>query len=103
MCFALSITSAGIALDYVSRDPKNDVEADVLVHAGAILAAALNVHFAMEFARMRRATRVAVVLYVFALFFEIANLQGLLWTGHYDVDVDAFGERVGYAVGQPSA
>jgi len=103
LCFALSVASAGIALDYVSNDPKNNVQADVLVHAGVIFAAALNVHFAMEFARVRQATRIAGGLYALALFFEIGNVQGLLWSGHRDVVVEAFGERVGYSVGNPTA
>ncbi|HVR20154.1 MAG TPA: ATP-binding protein [Polyangiaceae bacterium] len=100
MCFALSITSAGIALDYVSVDPQNDLDSDILVHVGAIPAAALNVHFAMEFARVRRATRIAVALYALVVIFEIGNIQGLLWSAHHDVVVEAFGDRIEYAVGQ---
>jgi signal transduction histidine kinase len=103
MCFALSVASAGNALDYMASDPQNDVQADKLVHAGAILAAAVNVHFAMEFARVRQATRIAGLLYIGVLFFEIANAQGLLWSGHRNVVVEAFGEPVGYAVGTPTA
>ena len=48
MCFALSVASAGNALDYSSSDPENNLTADKLVHAGAILAAAVNVHFALD-------------------------------------------------------
>jgi uncharacterized membrane protein YeiB len=103
MCFALSVASAGNALDYVSSDPQNDMRSEILVHTGAILAAALNVHFAMEFARVRQATRIAGLLYVLVLFFEIANVQGLLWSGHKDVVVEAFGERIVYAAGTPTA
>jgi signal transduction histidine kinase len=102
MCFALSATSVGIALDYVSSDPANNLWTDQLVHAGAILASALNVHFAMEFARMRRATRIAAGLYALAFVFELVNLKGLLWTGHTEIVVHAFGAKVGYAVGEPS-
>lgn len=102
MCFSLSVTSAGIALDYVSADPTNDLEADILTHAGAIPAAALNVHFAMEFARVRHATRIATALYALVAVFEIANFQGLFWSGHYDVVVEAFGAQVGFAVGHPT-
>ena len=102
MCFALSVASAGNALDYVSSDPQNDLKSEILVHTGAILAAALNVHFAMEFARVRQATRIAGLLYVLVLFFEIANAQGMLWSGHKDVIVEAFGERIVYAAGIPT-
>jgi signal transduction histidine kinase len=99
LCFALSIASAGIALDYVSSD---DVLADKLVHTGVILAAVMNVHFAVEFARVRRATRVVGALYAIALLFEVANVQGLLWSGHHDVVVDSFGERIEFAVANPT-
>jgi signal transduction histidine kinase len=102
LCFSLSIASAGVALDYVASDPENDLYADTLVHAGVILAATLNVHFALEFARVRQATRVVGVLYALVLFFEIANAQGLLWYGHHTVTVNAFGERLAYAVGDPT-
>ncbi|HEX6276828.1 MAG TPA: ATP-binding protein [Polyangiaceae bacterium] len=100
LCFALSITSAGNALDYVAHDARNDLEADILLHVGAIPAAALNVHFALEFARVRRATRIAAALYAVAVVFLILNLQGLLWSGHEGIVVNAFGERIGYGVGQ---
>jgi signal transduction histidine kinase len=56
----------------------------------------------MEFARVRQATRVAAGLYLFALAFEIVNLQGGFWTTHRGVAVEAFGRSVGYAVGEPT-
>jgi signal transduction histidine kinase len=102
-CFALSVMSAGNALDYLSDGARNNVDADKLVHAGAIMASALNVHFAMQFARLRQATRVAAGLYALALVFELANLGGALWSGHRIVVVEAFGEHVRYAVGVPTA
>jgi signal transduction histidine kinase len=43
------------------------------------------------------------VLYALVVFFEIANAQGLLFAGQHDVVVDAFGEHVGFVVGNPTA
>jgi len=65
------------------------------------VAAAFNVHFALEFARIGRANRVAIALYAVAFVFEIANLNGMLWVAHRAVHTSVFGQTVNYGAGVP--
>jgi signal transduction histidine kinase len=101
LCFSFSVASFGVAIDFFSVDRSDFARADRIAHAGFIVAAAFNVHFALEFARIGRATRVAVVLYAVAVLFELANLNGALWVDHRAVHATVFGKGVDYGAGVP--
>jgi signal transduction histidine kinase len=103
LCFSLAICSAGVSLDYTAVTPEGHLRADMLLHSGAILGAALNLHFALSFAKIRNASRIATAAYVLALVFEIANPLGLLWSGHRVLSIELFGAFIPVAVATPSA
>jgi signal transduction histidine kinase len=103
LCFSLAICSAGVSLDYTAVTPAEHLRADMLLHSGAIIAAALNLHFALTFAKIRHASRIATVAYLLALVFEVANPLGLLWSGHEVRETMLFGARIPVAVATPSA
>ncbi|HEY3496190.1 MAG TPA: ATP-binding protein [Polyangiaceae bacterium] len=102
LCFALSVASLGISIDFFSTNQEEYARADKIVHAGYIVAGVFNVHFALEFARIGGTRRVAVVLYALAAFFEFANLKGWLWSGFRPVDAVLFGGQVHFGAGVPS-
>jgi signal transduction histidine kinase len=101
LCFSFSVASFGVAIDFFSVNQADFARADRIAHSGFIVAAAFNVHFALEFARIGRANRVAIALYAIAFLFEIANLNGMLWVGHRAVQASVFGEAVEYGAGVP--
>lgn len=103
LCFSLAICSAGVSLDYTAVTHHEHLRADMLLHSGAILAAALNLHFALTFAKIRHASRIATVAYLLALVFEVANPFGLLWSGHEVHVTELFGASIPVAVATPSA
>ena len=51
LCLSLSVASAGVAFDYTQAGLAARVLADQVTHSGMILAAALNLHFALCFGR----------------------------------------------------
>jgi signal transduction histidine kinase len=101
LCFALSLASLGVSVDFFSHTAEDYAFADKLAHSGFIVAGVLNVHFALEFARIGGTRRVAIVLYAIAFFFEIANFQGWLWVDYRAVDAVVFGVTVHYGAGVP--
>lgn len=101
LCFSFSVASFGVAIDFFSVERDDFARADRIAHAGFIVAAALNVHFALEFARVGRANRVAIALYAVAFLFELANLNGLLWVDFRMVQATLFGKNVAYGAGVP--
>jgi signal transduction histidine kinase len=103
LCFAFSVSSLGEALDYVSHSLPAYERADIVTHAGYIVGAAVNVHFAMAFARVRDRRRIAIVLYAVALAFECVNLSGRLWVGRRELTTSLFGASAHFTIGVPSA
>jgi signal transduction histidine kinase len=103
LCFALSIASFGGALDYLATNEAAHVRADVVTHAGYIIGAAVNVHFALAFGRVRERRRFAVVLYSVALAFEVVNATGGFWVGRRAVTTSVLGATMHYNIGVPSA
>jgi len=103
LCFAFSVSSLGEALDYVAHALPAYVFADKVNHAGYIVGAAVNVHFAMAFARVKERRRIALVLYAVAFGFELVNLSGRLWVGRTELTTRLFGAPVHFSIGVPSA
>jgi signal transduction histidine kinase len=102
LCFAFSIASLGIALDFISANSRDRLHFDVLAHVGFIIAGALNLHFALEFARVPGRARLLPAIYALALVFEVANVTGWLWREHRAVETTVFGRAVHYGVGEPT-
>jgi hypothetical protein len=63
LCLSLSLGSAGIAFDYASEGLAARVLADKITHTGVILAATVNLHFALCFSRWERRTSRLLPLY----------------------------------------
>jgi signal transduction histidine kinase len=102
LCFAFSLSSFGEALDYSAKVAAENEQADRITHAGYVVAAAVNVHFALAFARVPKRGRIALVLYALAAVFQIANFSGALWVGRREFINTVFGSPVRFSVGEPS-
>jgi signal transduction histidine kinase len=104
LCFSLSVMSVGLGLDYHDGGNTPRLIAGQIGLSGAILAAALNVHFALCFSSVQQRLRRCWPLYVLALFFLVANWSGAFWVpGKLQlVRSDVFGERVDHSIGVPS-
>jgi signal transduction histidine kinase len=102
LCFAFSLASLGEALDYVAQTARNYERADMVTHGGYIIGAAINVHFALAFARVQGRKRIAIGLYTIALGFEAMNLSGKLWVGRIMRTSFLFGQPVHFSLGVPS-
>lgn len=102
LCFAFSVSSFGEARDYVSHTLAEYQRSDVVTHAGYIVGAALNLHFALAFARVKERRGLVVLIYALALVFEIFDWSGSLWHGRRVVDAFLFGAPVRFSVGEPS-
>jgi signal transduction histidine kinase len=102
LCFAFSLSSFGEALDYSAQQLSQNERADRITHAGYVVAAAVNVHFALAFARIPNRHRIAFVLYALAFAFQVANFSGAFWVGRREFVNTVFGTPVRFSVGEPS-
>jgi signal transduction histidine kinase len=96
LCCSLSLVSAGVAYDYAQSELPARLLADRVTHTGLILAAAVNLHFALSFARTLGLRLRAGLLYVVA-----AGYLFVLWSGGWVseqppqlVDAYLFGQQV---------
>lgn len=76
LCFALAVTTGGIAYSYV---PGRWFLAAYATHGGAIAAVALNLHFVMRYAGVRNTRRIAGGVYALAAFYELLCWGGMWW------------------------
>src|SRR6185369_8314668 len=102
LCFTFSLSSFGEALDYVSSTSDAYHRSDVINHAGYIAGSALNLHFALAFARVQRRGRIAFLLYVAAAAFLAADFSDRFWIDRHTATTFLLGEQVHYSVGEPS-
>lgn len=79
LCFALALTTGGMAWMSLATSPEIWLRASQVVLVGSIMAPALNLHYALRYAAPERARSVALAAYAAATFFELANLLGLWW------------------------
>lgn len=79
MCFALAFHSASSARAHVAPDVAGRLVAVTGVMQAAILAAAINVHFVVEFAGVRGRRRLVYVVYAVAMAFELVLIFGQWW------------------------
>ncbi|HEX5100668.1 MAG TPA: ATP-binding protein [Polyangiaceae bacterium] len=102
LCFAFSLSSLGEARDYVGHTFEEYQRSDVITHAGYIAGAALNLHFALAFARVRGRRWLLGLIYGAALMFEALVWTNQFWHGRRVVDALLFGDPVRFSVGVPN-
>ncbi len=102
LCLSLSVGSAGVAYDYAQSGFAARAVADQIIHSGMILAAALNLHFAICFGRAPARQRHVTWLYVVALAYLLLLWSGAWWhPGPPNVlDASLFGRKIEHVVGQ---
>jgi signal transduction histidine kinase len=79
LCVAFSVLTAGMTLDFAVTPLEGRFFADQITHTGAIFAAAINLHFALTFARPGPRHPLFAAVYWMAAAFSVATWLGLLW------------------------
>ena len=79
LCGAIAVATVGLSMTYGASDLEMRKLGAHLGYAGVIFAGTLNLHFVMTYARMARAHRIALVLYVVMGFYQIVNWGGWWW------------------------
>lgn len=102
LCAAFSVLTGGVAYDLTAQTLDARIVADKVTHTGAILASALNVHFASCFALSERRARLLAPLYALAGLLLLAVWAGVLWVpGSYRlIETLAFGFKMRHAIGE---
>ncbi len=103
LCTTLAVATGGAAYAYAD-DGEHWPAAMRIVHAGMILAAAMNLHFVMRYARVQRVGLFAGLAYVLALFYELLNALDGWWVDEaWQVrKISAFGLEITRFSGQPT-
>lgn len=79
LCFAFSFTTGGISYTYAVGGSAHWFLAAHITHAGAIAAVALNLHFVMRYAGLKRTNRIAAGVYALGVVYEFLLWAGLWW------------------------
>ncbi len=101
LCFALAFTTGGIAYSYAAPGPQQWFVSAYATHGGAIAAVALNLHFVMRYAGVKKAERIAIGVYLVGAFYEILCWGDLWWDRSSLHSVQ--GTVLGFPVGHLSA
>src|ERR1051325_3612726 len=104
VCFALAMTDLGLTITAADRGLEHFVLASSLAHAGALLATAFNVHFALAYVAPARAPKFAPIVHGSNDFYLIVYLSGFWWEpGSFRlVSWDVFGTGIGQVVARPT-
>jgi signal transduction histidine kinase len=78
LCFALAFATFGVAMSYGTSSLQGTITSTYLTRGADIAATAINLHFAMRYAGVRRASPWVWVIYAVAVPYEL-----LTWTGHW--------------------
>ena len=102
LCLSLSVGSIGVAGEYSALALPTRIFAEQVTHGGMIFAAALNLHFALCFARVVNLQRRVIWLYVVALGYLVVLLSGSWWRpGPPEVeDAFLFGKKIAHLAGE---
>jgi signal transduction histidine kinase len=102
LCAAFSVLTGGMAFDYSGGPMSHRYLADQITHMAAILAAVVNLHFALSFALPAQKDTLIRPLYLLAFAFVLADWLGVLWVpGSYHViQSRALGVSVDHALGR---
>lgn len=100
LCAAFSVLTGGVAYDLTQPPLAGRLLADQITHAGATLAAVINVHFAASIASLKLPRGTLVLLYGAALLLLLGDIQGRLWVpgSHHLVQVHALGLVAKHAI-----
>jgi signal transduction histidine kinase len=101
LCLSLSVGSAGVAFEYGQSALSARVLAGGITHSGMILAAAINLHFALCFGGAPAVRKRAVWLYVVAFGYLVILWSGLWWHPGppHLLDAFLFGRKIESVVG----
>lgn len=104
LCFALALTSSGMARLAVADSPETAAVAAKLVLTGSILAPVINLHYALRYGPPALARKVIVPAYALAVAFEIGNSLGAFWVpGSTNVEqMAALGGTLNYVRALPT-
>jgi signal transduction histidine kinase len=97
LCFALALTSTGMAWSHAIHAADQWLVPGSIAHAGAIIAAAVNLHFVMRYAKVRHAGQIARAAYAIAGVGLALLVSGAWWAP------DGFSIRTGRVLGYPVA
>jgi signal transduction histidine kinase len=105
LCLAFSVMTLGVGVSYIEASASVRVLSDQIAHTGAILAAVLNVHFALCFVEVKRSKQILRLLYGTAAMFIALNWSGLWWRpeSYRVVHGDVFGYPVEYFISDATA
>lgn len=78
VCFALAVMTGAVSAAYVVPEERF-LRVSSIAHGAAIVAVAVNVHFAVRYYGRLRARWLVPAIYVLAVVFTVANLSGLWW------------------------
>jgi signal transduction histidine kinase len=101
LCYAFSVASIGIAVDYLANSLEMRAFGDLITPGALIFAAAFNVHFAMEFAQVTWRKRAAILLYVLVGVFTALLLNGNFFSDYRVIEVYLLGSKVMHGLGHP--
>ncbi len=79
LCLALAVTTGGIAYSYGFTGPRHWYISTYATHGGAIAAVALNLHFVMRYAGVKKSRLYATIVYAVGAFYEVLCLGGWWW------------------------
>jgi signal transduction histidine kinase len=104
VCFALAMTDLGLTITTADRGMQHFLLASSLAHAGALLATAFNVHFALAYVAPDRAPKFAPVVHALNAFYLLVYLAGYWWEpGSFRlVSWEVFGTGIGQVVARPT-
>lgn len=102
LCLSLAVGSAGVSYEYSQTEITSRLLGEQITHAGMILAAAFNLHFALCFARSNAVKARAFWLYVLAGAYLLLLWSGAWWQHQPPRLLDSylFGRKVVTLVGQ---
>ena len=103
LCLSLAVATAGGAYGYAAGIEHWPAAMRVL-HAGVIVAAAMNLHFVMRYARVQHTAKYAGIAYALAAFYELINAFDLWWksSAWRPATTAVFGFEVHRVVGEPT-
>src|SRR5215216_4764981 len=79
LCLSLCVGSGGVAYEYSEATVSARLLGSNITHVGMILAAAINLHFALSFAKTLSDPRRVLWLYVLAFGYLLLLLGGAWW------------------------
>lgn len=103
LCFALSVSTAGIGFTYLTHRVESFRVTSFFSHSGAIAASALNLHFVMRYSQIKRSRSIALAAYTLAFCYELMNGLGVWWKPGSIIErsIDVFGFPMAYFAGEP--